>query len=121
MTTSPGQQTRTWEWDTLDESLLNEIIQWIVKVMDPEKIIMFGSRAKGTATEDSDLDLMVIVDKSEIPRPRSRPVYGALRDIFIPMDILVYTQEEVDDWQNVSVHITSTARREGKTIYEKTH
>jgi predicted nucleotidyltransferase len=88
--------------------------------MTPEKIIMFGSRAKGIASEDSDLDLMVIVEKSVAQGPRSTPVYGVLRDIFLPMDILVYTRDEVEDWRNVPMHITSTATREGRVIYERT-
>jgi predicted nucleotidyltransferase len=109
------------KWATLDETLLNEIIQRIVKEIDPEKIIMFGSRAKGTATENSDLDLMVVADSERPRHERSAPLYGSLSDILLPMDILVFTPEEVYDWSNVRQYISTTAVREGKVIYAKSN
>lgn len=101
------------------EDLLQEIVHRIVEVANPEKIVLFGSRGRGGGHARSDLDILVIKQSDE-PRFR-RPVilYGALSDIMIPMDILVYTPEEVSEWSNVRQAFPTTAIREGRVLYEK--
>ena len=104
---------------TLEQSLLNEITRRIVAISDPEKIILFGSYGRETANDRSDLDLLVVAE-SEQPRPkRAVPLYLALSDVLLPMDILVYTQEEIREWQDVPQAFVTTALREGKVLYEK--
>jgi predicted nucleotidyltransferase len=102
----------------IDAKLMDEIVRRIVQVIHPEKVILFGSRARGEARPESDVDLLVIA-KSEQPRyRRSAPLYGALSDILIPMDILVYSPEEVQEWSGVRQAFVTTAVREGKVLYE---
>jgi predicted nucleotidyltransferase len=102
----------------LDVKLINEIIRRIVDAARPEKIIMFGSRARGDARSGSDIDLLVIADSTEPRHRRSGPLYGALSDILAPMDILVYSPEEVEEWSQVRQAFVTTAMREGKVLYE---
>ena len=62
----------------IDDGLRKLIVSRIVPVVHPEKIILFGSRARGTARLDSDIDLLVIA-RSEQPRyRRAAPIYGVL-------------------------------------------
>lgn len=102
-----------------DTELLDEIVRRIVVSAHPEKVILFGSRARGDARNDSDVDLLVIAQSSEPRYRRSVPLYSMLSDILIAMDILVYTPEEVADWSGVRQAFVTTAIREGKLLYEK--
>ena len=98
---------------------MDEIVDRIVKTVHPHKIILFGSRARGESRPDSDIDLLVIADSDEPRYRRSRVLYGALRDIRAPMDIVVYTPEEVAEWSEVRQAFVTTAVREGKALYEE--
>ena len=86
----------------IDENLLKDIIERILKVAQPEKIILFGSYARGEATEESDIDILII-QPSDLPRyKRSAPVRMALKGLFPSKDIVIYTPEEVEDWESAS-------------------
>lgn len=98
---------------------LNEVTERIRRITHPRKIILFGSRARGKDRINSDWDFLVIVE-SNLPRhKRSAPIYGALSDMSVGMDILVYTPDEVEEWSNVPQALVTTAIREGKVLYEK--
>ena len=102
----------------LDPKLVQEIVRRIVETVHPEKIILFGSLAREDARPESDLDLLVIAQSQEPRYRRSAPLYGILSDIFIPMDILVYSPEEVEEWSGVRQAFVTTAIREGRVLYE---
>jgi len=81
----------------LSTQFLNEITNRLVSALEPEQIFLFGSYAYGEPTEDSDIDLLVIISKSDEPRyRRARQAYKALRGMGIPKDILVMTRSEVE-------------------------
>ena len=103
----------------IDDELRDVIVERIVSVIQPDKIILFGSRARATARSDSDIDLLVIA-RSDQPRyRRAAPLYGILSDILAPMDILVYTPQEVNEWSAVPQAFVTTAVRQGTVLYEK--
>jgi predicted nucleotidyltransferase len=102
-----------------DESVLQEMVRRLVEAIDPDRIILFGSRARGDARPDSDVDLLVIKDSTEPPHRRSIPAYRALGRIPAPTDILWRTPQEVEDWAGVRSYVTTRAIREGKVLYEK--
>ncbi len=102
----------------IDASLIRDIVLRIVNVIHPDKIVLFGSQARGEARPESDIDLLVIARSTEPRHRRSAPLYGALSDILAPMDILVYSPEEVDEWSQVRQAFVTTALREGKVLYE---
>lgn len=105
--------------EEVNEDIINEIVNRIVKVASPEKIILFGSYAYGKPAKNSDLDILVIMS-SKLPRyKRSVPIYKALAGILIPKDIIVYTPQEVEEWDEVPQAFITTAVSRGKTIYEK--
>ena len=106
-------------YQEVTNEIIAEVVRRIVDVADPERIILFGSRARGEASYWSDLDILVIKD-SDVPRwERSGDIRYALRNIMVPMDIIVYTPEEVYDWSQVEEAFVTTAVREGKMLYEK--
>jgi predicted nucleotidyltransferase len=102
----------------IDTQVLQEVVARIARAMRPRKIVLFGSRARGEARLESDIDLLVIADSTEPRYRRAAPLYGLLSDILAPMDILVYTPAEVDDWREVPQAFVTTALREGKVLYE---
>ena len=103
----------------VNADVMSQVVRRIVEAARPRKIILFGSRARGNARRHSDLDLLVIADSEQPRHCRAAPLYGALRDILVPMDILVYTPEEVEEWSRVPQAFVTTAVREGTVLYEE--
>jgi len=96
-----------------------EIARRIVRIAHPRKVVLFGSRAKGRERADSDWDILVIAESKRPRHERAAPLYGALSDLRQPVDILVYTPAEVEEWKNVPQALVTTATREGKVLYEE--
>lgn len=103
----------------LNEEGLEEMVDRLIKELDPLKIILFGSYSSGESTKDSDVDILIIKE-SDLPRyKRSVPAYKALSGLIIPKDILVYTPEEVEEWSEVPQAFISKVMDKGTVIYEK--
>ena len=104
---------------SLSRELLEEIVRRILQVGSPRRIVLFGSRVRGDARPDSDIDLLIIED-SELPRYRRAPRYlRALLGIFPAKDVVVWTPAEVESWREVPNAFVTTALREGRTLYER--
>src|SRR5437899_10213820 len=86
----------------IDDAKMLEIVRRLVEAVNPDRIILFGSRARGDAGPDSDLDLLIVKD-SDVPRhQRTIPVYNnALRGPGIPTDIIWRTPGEIVEWSQV--------------------
>lgn len=96
---------------------IDEIKRRIVENITPEKIILFGSYVDGNPTEDSDLDLLIVKD-SHIPRyKRGREIRKYLRGLKIPVDLVVYTKDEIQKWSNVKTAFITTVMEKGKVLY----
>lgn len=103
---------------TLSDSLLNEITRRLVAAFQPETIILFGSHAWGRPTEDSDVDLLVVVGQSDLkPTERATLAYRALRGVRVPLDILVKTRAEADRYRTVPASLESQIFEKGKVVY----
>lgn len=101
------------------DASLNEMVRRILQTGKPEKIILFGSRARGDAQADSDYDLLLI-EPSSLPRyKRSARYRRALTGLAPAKDILVWTPDEVAEWQNVPHAFITTVIREGVLLYEQ--
>ncbi len=111
-----ARQVRTPE---VTQELLEEVVRRLVRVANPQKIVLFGSRARRDHGARSDLDLLVITESTEPRHKRAIPLLSALQDIMIPMDILVYTPDEVREWSAVRQAFPTTAIREGRILYER--
>jgi predicted nucleotidyltransferase len=80
----------------ISEALIQRATKKIVRECDPYKVILFGSFAWGEPKQYSDLDLLIIMDAG-VARPDERAIqiHRLLHDLHCPMDLLVYTPEEV--------------------------
>ncbi len=104
---------------SLTTEVLDEIVRHIVRVLDPEKIILFGSYARGDAGPDSDVDLAVIAE-TELPRGRRALGIGwPLRHLRLPLEVLVYTPQEWEQYIQVRTALPAIIERTGRTVYER--
>jgi uncharacterized protein len=98
---------------------IDKMVRRIVKKFKPEKIILFGSYARGTPTSDSDVDLLIIMPVSGSKREKRIEIGVALHDIRIPKDIIVATPDEVERRKNLVGTIIRPALEEGKVLYAR--
>ncbi len=102
--------------DVVSKELLQGIVDRICHAIQVEQIILFGSYAWGKPNADSDVDLFIVVKSSTEPAyRRSREVYRCLRDVVIPFDIIVQTEEEVKEQAKIS--FTHYILEHGKVLY----
>jgi predicted nucleotidyltransferase len=100
------------------DDLLKAMVQRILSVGKPQKIVLFGSRAHGNAQPDSDYDLLVI-EPSKLPRYKRATKYRrVLTGIGRAKDIVVWTPSEVAEWRNVPNAFITTILNEGIVLYE---
>lgn len=108
----------------MTSTILDEVVRLIVDEVGPEKIVLFGSHARGEATPDSDLDLIVI-EKDAFGPDHERwaeiaRIRRALGPVRVPTDILVFSREEEDRWRGTINHVLAWGLREGRVLYERT-
>lgn len=105
------------------DDLLHRMVRAIVDEVDPEKVILFGSRGRGDAGADSDVDLLVIEAEPFGPgRNKHQEMLRlgrAVREFRVPTDILVFSNEEVEYWHDSLNHVLARALREGRVLYER--
>jgi predicted nucleotidyltransferase len=100
------------------KNLLDEMTRQLVAALHPDQIILFGSHAWGAPTEDSDIDLLVIVAHSDNPpAQRAMHAYRCLRGVPAPIDILVKTRAEVERDRRVYASLVSEILERGKVLY----
>jgi UTP:GlnB (protein PII) uridylyltransferase len=107
---------------SVSQELIDKMAQRIVREVDPQRILLFGSWARGEATEQSDVDLLV-VEREPFGPNRSRRwqatrIWQCLYEFRVPADILVYSVDELDQWEDSRYHVVGTALREGRVLYE---
>ena len=98
---------------------IDEMVRRIAERFDPDQIILFGSRARGTARHDSDVDLLVVMPVTGSKRETQIAIRCALHDIRVAKDIIVATPDEVERRRNIVGTIIRPALREGKVLYAR--
>lgn len=104
----------------IDEQMIREVKNRLVQAFDPDSIYIFGSYAWGHPDEESDLDLLVVVD--ELKKDRFRAMsdgYAALRGLSLFKDILVYSKKEFEQSALDTATLCNRIKREGKKIYAR--
>ena len=109
--------------EPVTDALLERMVHAIVDEVDPEQVILFGSRARGDERENSDID-QIVVEAEPFGPERSRRkemvrLHHALAKFQVPTDILVYSHEDVAYWRDSLNHVLARALREGKVLYER--
>ena len=103
----------------IEKDKISEIVNKIVFGYNPEKIILFGSYASGNPNENSDLDLFVIKE-TDVPRPeRTMQVRKMIYASMVPVDLIVYTPNEIEESKNNKYSFVYAVLNTGKTLYER--
>ncbi len=100
-------------------SLIQEMVRRIVESWNPEKIILFGSHARGLAGPDSDVDLLVVLPLTQDRRTIRLGIRRALSGMGLPKDIVVATPHELERYHECPGTIIRAALDEGKVLYER--
>ena len=100
-----------------DEEVLREVVRRVVEVARPERIVLFGSAARGTPSgSDSDLDLLVV--KEEAHRGKlADEIYKALTGVGRAVDVVVVTPEDIERYGESPALVIEPALREGRVVY----
>jgi uncharacterized protein len=98
---------------------LEKAIEIIVQVADPDKIILFGSRARGNNSRDSDYDLLVLKKSVEKRRKLAQEIYLNFENIGAPVDVIVADLDKYEELKKDPYLIYIEADKEGKVVYEK--
>ena len=104
----------------IEKETIEEVKKRLVKVYNPIAIYIFGSYAWGCPTEDSDLDLLIIIDESD-EKTYKRPVagYRALRGLNISKDLIVKTKEEFEQAADNITTLSYKIKNDGELIYAR--
>ncbi len=103
----------------MNRKQLEKIIRTIVNKFDPERVVLFGSHARGRETEESDPDLFVEMETDRPPPERAIEVSAVFGLRPWCMDVVVYTPAEVERLKKVRGTLLSAIEAEGKVLYER--
>jgi predicted nucleotidyltransferase len=95
---------------------LDEIVRRVVEVAEPERIILFGSAARGESRPDSDIDLLVVKEGAH-RRKLSQAIYRRLLGIGRSVDVVVVTPDDIERYRDAVGLVIRPALEEGRTIY----
>ena len=101
------------------EKLAKEVTRRILETVQPQRVLLFGSSARGADTKDSDLDILVIVQGPVHRRRLAQKIYGNLHGVGVPVDIVVATEEDVAQYGDKLGSILRPALTEGRVIYAR--
>ncbi|HUV63256.1 MAG TPA: nucleotidyltransferase domain-containing protein [Sedimentisphaerales bacterium] len=104
--------------DSVNEHI-QQMVERIVNQFHPEKIILFGSHARGDGTADSDVDLLVVMKVNGSKRQQATAIDLSLQGIPLPADIIVATPPEVEAYRDTIGSIIREAAHEGKILYAR--
>lgn len=101
------------------EAKIPEIREKIIKEINPEKIILFGSYAWGKPDENSDVDLFIVQNSKEPRRYRQTYLRRKLFGSGVPMDLLIYTPSEIESRLSIGDFFVKKILNQGKILYEQ--
>ena len=105
--------------NSLNDGIIRDTVCRFVDKAKPEMVILFGSQSRGDARPNSDFDALVVKPSHEPRYRRSIPLYVALADLPVEVEVMVHTPDEVDEWSQVPQAFVTSAVREVMTIYER--
>lgn len=103
---------------TTTDRTLQLLIDRIVEKVDPDRILLFGSRARGDMREDSDYDLLIVLPQVSNRFRETVTLYRDLRDLPLSKDLVLASRDEADGGGRPG-SITRAALREGVVVYER--
>jgi predicted nucleotidyltransferase len=103
--------------ETKLEDASTSVVEAIVEVADPVRIVLFGSVARGSSGPHSDLDLLVVVPPDRHRRATAQAIYRRLANIGVAVDIVVVTSEDVEKHRDNPGMVIRAALAEGRELY----
>jgi len=103
----------------LETKEIRQMVRRIVSGFSPERIILFGSHARGEAAPDSDVDLLIVMPVEGSRREKAVEIGVALHDIRVPKDIIVTTPEAFELRKEIVGTIERPADRQGRVLYAR--
>lgn len=97
---------------------LAELVRRIVQSAHPAQIILFGSQARGDATADSDLDIMVVEEHVQDAVQEAARLHGLLRGLVLPVEVVVVAKSKFEYWRDTPGNVYFEAALDGKCLYE---
>lgn len=98
---------------------LPQIVDRLVRRFDPERIVLFGSRARGDARPDSDIDLLVVLSSFESARKTRISMLSELRDLKVSVDVMVTTPADLERRASIPSIPLHTVVQEGREVYAR--
>lgn len=99
------------------DDILAEIVRRIVENIHPKKIILFGSAARGEMGTDSDLDLLIVIPPGRHRRKTAQAIYRNLIGVGYAADIIVVTEDDIEQFRDHIGMVIRPALKEGKVLY----
>ena len=96
---------------------VNQLVKDIVEAVHPLRIILFGSTARNTATQDSDIDVLVVMPEGVHRRKTAQQLYRQIIGLGAPFDVLVATPNDLEKHKNNTGLIYQTVLQEGVEVY----
>ena len=100
-----------------DQAVLDDVIQRVVEVAQPKRIILFGSAARGGMNRNSDVDLLIIKDGRD-PIGLMARIYRRLHGVGVAVDAIVASSEDMERYKDAHALVFKPALREGREVYE---
>lgn len=104
---------------TFTEEKLQEIVRRIVEVANPVKVVLFGSAARGQMSRHSDADFLVVVEPPVDRHRVTGDIYMSMRGLDQPLDVVMFTTEEVEEYGDRPYYVIHPALKEGKVVYQR--
>jgi predicted nucleotidyltransferase len=97
--------------------VIDQLVQNIIKVVHPLKIILFGSAARGEMGPNSDIDMLVVMPEGVHRRRTAQLLYRRINDLKVPFDILVATPSDLEKHKDNIGLIYRIVLQEGREVY----
>lgn len=100
---------------------IDKLVRTLVAAANPTKVILFGSYARGDARDDSDIDFLIVEPTVHSKREEMVRLRRLLRPFRVPVDLIVVSEMEFNDWAHLAGTVFYWANTEGKLLHEAAH